>query len=61
MIEMDTGGEVLEVVKRMLAIQYGVTVEQIEAREEIPVDERVGLCRGEFVCVQQVRRINSQA
>eukprot|EP00908_Phaeocystis_cordata_P020368 Transcript_32033.p1 GENE.Transcript_32033~~Transcript_32033.p1 ORF type:complete len:496 (+),score=80.30 Transcript_32033:1198-2685(+) len=57
---MPNRGEVLNAVHDEYAERYGITTQELERRQDIPLAERTALNRGEFVRLQQLmkRRLN---
>ena len=54
LVRSDEGSDVLATARAFLAAQHNVAPDVIESREQIPVNDRVGLCQSEFLCVQNL-------
>ena len=49
-------GKLLKTVRDEYAERYGISLDELEKRQDIPLDERTALNRGEFVRLQQLSR-----
>ena len=49
-------GQLLKTVRDEYAERYGISLDELEKRQDIPLHERTALNRGEFVRLQQLSR-----